>query len=705
MYNFVEQIYLNEEKCVGCNKCLSNCPVISANIAYLVDGNNKIKVDTEKCIHCGECIKVCDHNARSFKDDTERFFQDLSNGKKLSVIAAPSLIVNFHEYKKLLGYLKNLGVNLIYDVSFGADITVWAYIRTMKKDNLNTIIAQPCPSIVNYIEKYQPELIEKLAPIHSPMICTAIYMKRYANIQDDIAFLSPCVAKADEINDKNTYGYVKYNVTFKKLTEYLEANHVDISQYEECNFDDIGCSLGFLFSRPGGLKENIESHIKDAWIRQINGTQHAYNYLEDYKNNLKQKKPIPLVVDILNCSYGCNFGTGTCNKCNSSANIDEIDYKLNKLKNIKKTDKDGKLIPKKINFVHDYFDKNLKLEDFKRLYNQNISVNDIIEPSDKQYDEIFIKMNKHTEESRNINCSVCGYGYCKTMAKCIHNGLNVLSNCIDYNKKEVINEHHLLEAKNEFFANISHELRTPLNVIYSVLQLQKTYYNNLTVDDIAKYNKIIKQNCLRLIKLVNNLIDLSRIEAGFFKPLFRMENIVSEVENIALSITTYAENKKMNLVFDTEMEELYFNCDANLIERIMLNLLSNSVKYGKENGTIKVYIYKADLNNVTISVKDDGIGIPEKMQKKIFERFQRVDTSLSRKSEGSGIGLSLVKSLVEIQGGTISCKSKLNEGSEFLITFPLDSEDHKLSLNIEKHILYEKNSTEKVNIEFSDIYM
>jgi signal transduction histidine kinase len=137
----------------------------------------------------------------------------------------------------------------------------------------------------------------------------------------------------------------------------------------------------------------------------------------------------------------------------------------------------------------------------------------------------------------------------------------------------------------------------------------------------------------------------------------------------------------------------------------MLNLLSNSVKYGKENGTIKVYIYKADLNNVTISVKDDGIGIPEKMQKKIFERFQRVDTSLSRKSEGSGIGLYLVKSLVEIQGGTISCKSKLNEGSEFLITFPLDSEDHELSLNIEKHILYEKNSTEKVNIEFSDIYM
>ena len=177
-------------------------------------------------------------------------------------------------------------------------------------------------------------------------------------------------------------------------------------------------------------------------------------------------------MDILNCSKGCNFGTGTCNKYSSSITIDEVDYKFNKLKNIKKAGKDGKIIRRKVNWLHNYFDKNLRLEDFKRLYNKNIIVNNIFEPSDKQYDEIFTKMNKHTKESRNINCSACGYGSCKTMAIRIFNGLNVLSNCIDYNKKEVINEHSLLEARNEFFTNISHELRTPLNVIYSVLQLE-----------------------------------------------------------------------------------------------------------------------------------------------------------------------------------------------------------------------------------------
>jgi len=110
-------------------------------------------------------------------------------------------------------------------------------------------------------------LIEKLAPVQSPMLCTAIYMKKYVGIIDDIAFLSPCISKADEINDSNTGHYIKYNVTFKKLLQYLESKNIDLSVYPEQNFNDMDCSLGFLFSRPGGLKENVELKVKNAWIR------------------------------------------------------------------------------------------------------------------------------------------------------------------------------------------------------------------------------------------------------------------------------------------------------------------------------------------------------------------------------------------------------------------------------------------------------
>ncbi|MDP4178232.1 MAG: MASE3 domain-containing protein [Bacillota bacterium] len=260
-------------------------------------------------------------------------------------------------------------------------------------------------------------------------------------------------------------------------------------------------------------------------------------------------------------------------------------------------------------------------------------------------------------------------------------------------------------VKNEFFANISHELRTPISVIYSAIQLEEKYIEQGDVKQIAKYNKTIKQNCLRLTRIVNNIIDITRIETGFFKPEFRIENIVDVVENITSSIISYAEIKKIKVIFDTEFEEVYISCDVNLIERIILNLLSNSVKYGRENGNIDVSININENNFVSISVKDDGIGIPENMKEKIFERFQKVDKSMSRNSEGSGIGLSLVKSLVEIQKGVISINSKIDKGTEFIIKFPIIKLNDEVSAcTINEYNDENKEIEEKAKIEFSDIY-
>jgi iron only hydrogenase large subunit-like protein len=437
-------IYLNEEKCTGCNKCIMNCPVIGANVAYNVGEQSKIRVNTEKCIHCGECIKVCDHDARDFIDDTERFFKDLKGGKRISLVAAPATKVNFGEYRKLFGYLKSMGVTAVYDVSFGADITTWAYLKTIKEKGLNSVIAQPCPAIVSYIQKYEPGLIDKLAPIHSSMMCTAIYMKKYKNISDDIAFLSPCIAKIDEINDKNTYGYVSYNVTFSKLTEYLKRNGVNLSSYREYNYDDMGCSIGYLFSRPGGLKENVQAKVKDAWVRQVEGQEHAYEYLKEYSSRVSTNKPLPLLVDILNCPQGCNFGSATC----SGTSVDDVDFIFNNIKREKLKDKGGKLTKKKIDWLYEEFNKTLKIEDFTRSYNKSAFISDIKEPSQGEYNHIFNKLHKTTEASRKLNCSACGYSSCRDMAKAIYNGLNIPKNCIDYNKREVELEKAEIESKN-----------------------------------------------------------------------------------------------------------------------------------------------------------------------------------------------------------------------------------------------------------------
>lgn len=447
MYEYNNLIYLKEENCVGCNKCIIECPVLGANSAYLVDGKNKVKINSEKCIHCGDCIKVCDHDAREFSDDTALFFEDLASGKKISMIAAPSVRVNFEDYKKLFGYLKSIGVNLIYDVSFGADITVWSYLKVIKNKKLPSIISQPCSAIVNYIQKYEPELIEYLAPVQSPMLCTAIYMKKYENVSDHIAFLSPCISKSDEIHDKNTNGYVKYNVTFKKLIDYLKNNNINLDNFNEYDFDDIGCSLGFLFSRPGGLRENVEDRVKDVWIRQIEGQRNVYNYLSEFKSRIQRGKKLPFMVDILNCSHGCNYGTATMQQ--SCMSIDDSDDKYNRLKKIKLNEKSKKFLRKRKDWLYDFFDKKLKTDDFLRDYSKTEAISDIKEPTSFEYDEIFKKLNKTTDEKRKINCFSCGYGSCKGMAKAIFNDLNVLENCIDYNRQEVNNDEERLSSQNE----------------------------------------------------------------------------------------------------------------------------------------------------------------------------------------------------------------------------------------------------------------
>jgi len=215
-------VYTNE-KCTGCNKCVRECPVLLSNVAT---ETGKVNVDPDKCISCGACFDACAHGARDYEDDTERFFGALKSGKKVSVILAPAFIANYpKEYKRLLGFFKEAGVNHIYSVSFGADITTWGYLKYITENNFLGGISQPCPAIVSYVEKYVPELLPRMVPVHSPMMCTAIYVKKYLGIDDELAFISPCIAKKMEITDPNCGGYVKYNVTFRKLMEY--ANGTD----------------------------------------------------------------------------------------------------------------------------------------------------------------------------------------------------------------------------------------------------------------------------------------------------------------------------------------------------------------------------------------------------------------------------------------------------------------------------------------------
>lgn len=283
-------------------------------------------------------------------------------------------------------------------------------------------------------------------------------------------------------------------------------------------------------------------------------------------------------------------------------------------------------------------------------------------------------------------------------------------------QQEIINENRqiirealeLEKLRTEFFANISHEFKTPLNIILGVIQINELMFKNegKSIDRKKTLNSITiqKQNCFRLLKLINNLIDVTKFDSKIFELNMTNCNIVSLVEEVTQSVADYIRTNDLTLVFDTNTEYRIIACDLDKIERILYNLLSNSIKYTDSGGSIFVNITDGE-KYVTITVEDTGMGIEKEKLDMIFERFRRIDTSFTRKSEGSGLGLSIVKSLVEMHDGTISVESKYGEGTKFTISIPVKVLDYKNEENLDKLINNSiTNRVERTKIEFSDIY-
>ena len=439
------------DNCVGCNKCISVCSCVGATVAHQTeDGRNIINIDGNKCIACGACFDACEHNAREFVDDTEEFFAALKRGEKISILLAPAFLANYpNEYGSILGGLKKLGVNRIISISFGADITTWAYLNYVQKNNFMGGISQPCPAVVGYIERYIPELLPKLFPVQSPMMCGAIYARKHMGINDKLAFISPCIAKKMEMESVRGKGLISYNVTFDHLMRYVKEHGITGPSVK----DEIEYGLGSVYPTPGGLKENVFWFLgEDALVRQMEGEKHMYHYLEQNKENIAKGKYPYLFVDALNCSAGCLYGTAV------EPSKAETEDAMIAMMNIRQESKNNKamnswsrkLPPKqRLKKLNKQFAK-LNLEDYLCTYTDRSAGCKIEQPSQKELDAIYNSMEKTTPESRKIDCSCCGYDTCHDMAVAIHNGFNHKENCIHYLKAEVeLEKQHALSLADQ----------------------------------------------------------------------------------------------------------------------------------------------------------------------------------------------------------------------------------------------------------------
>lgn len=594
--------------CVGCNKCISVCSCMGAMIAKNgADGKNLIEVDGDKCIACGACFDACEHNAREFFDDTEEFFEALKRGEKISILIAPAFLANYpREYQSVLGGLKKLGVNRMISVSFGADITTWGYLNYVQKYHFTGGISQPCPAVVSYIERYVPELLPKLFPVQSPMMCAAIYANKTMGIRDKLAFISPCIAKKEEITSKRGKGLISYNVTFEHLMKYVRSHNIT---GQSCK-DEIEYGLGSIYPMPGGLKENVYWFLgEDAYIRQCEGEGHMYHYLEANKGRLAKGNTPYLFVDALNCAQGCLYGTGTEAAKNAT---DDVLMEVMRIKEASKND----------NFRHTWSRKLSPAQRLKLLNRQfaHLDLNDYLceytdmsagcvyeKPTKGQLDAIFKDMGKTTELSRKINCSCCGYETCEMMATAIHNGFNHKGNCIYYVKEQVEVEKNnalmlatqieeekgVIKQQHELVLQTAGEIDERFGAVY------------LAVNEMAKGNERSAQECT----------DISRHMVAVSEFCSELSESTQSINSLIMELT--ANNKEIMSV-------------ASQTNLLALNASIEAARAGEAG---KGFAVVADEINQLASSSNSTANRSNESQEKIMEALERIRDDTKKLSD------------------------------------------------------------------------
>ena len=435
-------IYTNDN-CIGCNKCISNCSLMGANVSIVKNGKVHMEIDSRKCNDCGRCINICVHHARDFRDDTDRFIEDLKKGENISIILEPAFFAIFgEEAAGIIGCLRKLGVKKLYDGAYGREICAYLTVDYLKKAKALPVdercfISNACPAMVTVVEKYHPFLLKKMIPVQPAVICSAIYAKKYLGDDNKIACLGTCVANKDECTTENTNGVITYSLTISHLMEKLKDYNFD-DYKNDGELDLKGNGFGSVVSVGGEFSDIISyffSHTETILALQGFAPDNINSLYMSLDPQFKVNQP--LFAEITACKSGCIGGPGAILQNNSRGTVYSNAISIRKKANeayseIDNPEKFWKLVSSQFKYI--------RPEDFSRKYTDNSRQQCKIPKS--AFNEIFNDMLKDTPEKQAINCGSCGYTSCKNMARAIAYGYSRKENCIHYMKDLLIKRYY-----------------------------------------------------------------------------------------------------------------------------------------------------------------------------------------------------------------------------------------------------------------------
>lgn len=425
-----DSILYTTDSCIGCNKCVSVCPTIGANVSVSGHGANMVSV-TEKCVHCGVCIRNCPQHAREFHDDTDRFFVDLDTGTKIDVLVDPAFFLNYgSKANNILGFLRTRGAGAMYDVSFGGDIAIWGHAKYLKNHDAeygkcHEFMANSCSTLINYAQKYGPEVLDVIIPIKTPAACMATYVRKKLGNRNKLAYITPCVAQIGNSVSSDELDRIDYYISFNHLMENVKNVNVD-SFYQGADITTDG--FGRLISYSSGFRDAIAMCFPPTTLTvhyaSVNGDMAGgiSNILE-----MRNCENRPMLVTASNCYIGCAGGT--------AASRDSIDYHA-MIETYGKTYAEVTAsIGKGLTWQEIYRNLDNKFADldindytcyFFDIYKQPFLV------PETTIDKIFRDMYKDTPVKRSMNCFSCGYKTCRDFAIAVANGYAKMENCVHY---------------------------------------------------------------------------------------------------------------------------------------------------------------------------------------------------------------------------------------------------------------------------------
>jgi two-component system NtrC family sensor kinase len=666
MFAAIETI---KQNCRRCYTCVRSCPVKAIRI---VDG--QASVVTERCIACGRCTTVCSQNAKTYVSGVEYTLSLLDGGAVVAALIAPSYPAEFAEMEpeQVIGALRAAGFRYVVEVARGADLVAQAYEDLLRGDPDGSWIATACPAIVERIRKYHPDLTPRLAPIVSPMIATALEVRKNGGDGVHCVFIGPCIAKKVEARDPLLPRAVEEALTFAEIRRLFSQRGIDPGRAQPSKPDPPRAGVGRAFPVAGGLliSAGLETDPLDGRFIVAAGRRETEEVLSDMERGGIR----PRLVEALMC-HGCHEGPGM------SRNSPAHRRRASICGYARQGERSGTAGDPVRTLSRDF------ASDDRRL----------AEPNGEEIRSVLARTNKFSAEDE-LNCGACGYPTCRAKAAAVVNGLAEEAMCLPFlieQAERVCNELHVpwrdlreihrqlvstekLASLGQLAAGIAHELNNPLGTIllYAGLIERKLGGAPLVASDID----LVQKETQRCKRIVSGLLDFARQNRLRFSPC-RLNELAAEVLGKSFDDSGLA-GRNIRLRLDVGPEPVEADVDRDQMTQVLVNLVRNGIEaLGESGGTVTVSLaHSAERDRVRVVVRDTGCGIPAEDHDRVFQPFFTTK-SIGR---GTGLGLAITYGIVKMHHGSIWFESAHGSGTAFFIELPVSQARQTRSIHNER---------------------